>query len=108
MAEKKFDMEAAVRLKSEGHCIKHIARMLGVCPSIAYKHMNPNVKAKMNKDRREKYLGARIKWMFPIDRSAREDAVALIAEIPSDTRNLTGRMFGDPLPGRSALDRRLA
>jgi len=25
--------------------------------------------------------------------------------IPEDTRDLTGRIFGDPLPGRSALDR---
>lgn len=25
---------------------------------------------------------------------------------PADTRSLTGRVFGDPLPGRSALDRR--
>lgn len=26
--------------------------------------------------------------------------------IPQDTRGLTARMFGDPLPGRSALDMR--
>ena len=26
--------------------------------------------------------------------------------IPPDTRDLTGRFFGDPLPGRSALDLR--
>jgi hypothetical protein len=28
--------------------------------------------------------------------------------MPSDTRNLTARVCGDPLPGRSALDRRSA
>lgn len=28
------------------------------------------------------------------------------AAIPSDTRDLTARLCGDPLPGRSALDRR--
>lgn len=27
------------------------------------------------------------------------------AEIPDDTRGLTARVLGDPLPGRSALDR---
>lgn len=30
----------------------------------------------------------------------------LMAEIPEDTRDYTARHFGDPLPGRSALDRR--
>lgn len=29
-------------------------------------------------------------------------------EIPEDTRDLTGRFFGDPLPGRSALNSRHA
>lgn len=29
-----------------------------------------------------------------------------MAEIPDDTRDLTARTFGDPLPGRSALDRK--
>jgi hypothetical protein len=28
------------------------------------------------------------------------------AREPDDTRDLTGRFFGDPLPGRSALDSR--
>ena len=28
------------------------------------------------------------------------------AQTPEDGRSLTGRLFGDPLPGRSALDRR--
>lgn len=31
---------------------------------------------------------------------------ALLAAIPPDTRDLTARFCGDPLPGRSALDRR--
>lgn len=33
---------------------------------------------------------------------------ARLAEIPADTRTLTARTFGDPLPGRSAFDRSLA
>lgn len=33
------------------------------------------------------------------------DVAARLAEIPPDTRDLTGRLFGDPLPGRSALAR---
>jgi hypothetical protein len=31
-----------------------------------------------------------------------------LADMPDDTRGLTERVCGDPLPGRSALDRRQA
>lgn len=34
------------------------------------------------------------------------DALRALANVPRDTRSLTGRAFGDPLPGRSALDKR--
>ena len=37
--------------------------------------------------------------------SVKEDAAARLAEIPKDTRSLTGLLAGDPLPGRSALDK---
>lgn len=36
------------------------------------------------------------------------DVRARFDEIPQDTRTLTARCFGDPLPGRSALDMRAA
>lgn len=38
--------------------------------------------------------------------SVKEDAAARLAEIPHDDRTLTGLLCGDPLPGRSALDKR--
>lgn len=34
------------------------------------------------------------------------DIEARLAEIPVDNRDLTGRLMGDPLPGRSALAKR--
>ena len=34
------------------------------------------------------------------------DLEARLAEIPEDTRDLTAVVMGDPLPGRSALDKR--
>lgn len=39
-------------------------------------------------------------------RPRRTDVAARRAEIQPDTRSLTGRLLGDPMPGRSALDRR--
>jgi hypothetical protein len=34
------------------------------------------------------------------------DLAARLAEIPPDTRSLTARICGDPIPGRRALDLR--
>lgn len=42
---------------------------------------------------------------YPAGKINIETIAARLAEIPADTRNLTARIFGDPLPGRSALDR---
>jgi hypothetical protein len=36
----------------------------------------------------------------------RADAEVLLKQIPPDTRDLTSRLMGDPLPGRRALDAR--
>jgi hypothetical protein len=38
-------------------------------------------------------------------RGYRPDPVVEIPPVPVDTRSFTARQFGDPLPGRSALDR---
>ena len=41
-------------------------------------------------------------------RLADQDFKRLKASIPPDTRDNTGRLCGDPLPGRSSLDRKRA
>ena len=43
---------------------------------------------------------------LPFDHVDQVAAARALASIPPDTRTLTGRVFGDPLPTRSALDRR--
>lgn len=40
------------------------------------------------------------------DRVPEDDAAARLAEVPADTRTLTARLMGDPLPGRRAIDLR--
>ena len=35
-----------------------------------------------------------------------EDAIRVLSSIPKDTRRFFSRLMGDPLPGRSALDRK--
>jgi hypothetical protein len=37
---------------------------------------------------------------------AKADAERRLAEIPPDTRDLTARLMGDPLPGRRSIDRK--
>lgn len=38
--------------------------------------------------------------------SAKRPDINKIPPVPRDTRTLTARIFGDPLPGRSALDQK--
>jgi hypothetical protein len=45
-------------------------------------------------------------WERPaVGEAKRHEYEARFGEIPEDTRDLTGRLLGDPLPGRSALAR---
>ena len=37
---------------------------------------------------------------------AERDWLRLVSLIPKDTRDVTARIFGDPLPGRSAFDQK--
>lgn len=41
-----------------------------------------------------------------VGEAKRHEYEARYREIPNDTRDLTGRILGDPLPGRSALARK--
>jgi hypothetical protein len=50
--------------------------------------------------------GPPLRSILPLERHPdQEDVAARLAEIPPDTRSLTQRLCGDPLPGRSAFDR---
>ena len=48
-------------------------------------------------------LGKVASWRENVE--LRQEAAKRLAQIPADTRTLTQRVLGDPLPGRSALDR---
>lgn len=83
----------ARRLRSKGMSWPQIASEIGVATTTA---------------RRMVGTGGRI--AFPDRRyTARIDdrplAAVLMRRIPEDTRSLTARIAGDPLPGRSAADR---
>jgi len=56
---------------------------------------------------RDDYAGIHYEhWERPaVGEAKRQEYEARYREIPEDTRDLTGRLLGDPLPARSALAR---
>jgi hypothetical protein len=50
--------------------------------------------------------GQIVRYRDPHPRMTLEEEAKLFASLPKDTRDFTARIMGDPLPGRSALDRR--
>lgn len=79
------------RRGAAGQSITGIARCLG---------RNRDVIARIMKE-----MGL-IKNANPFDwKPSAEELREKLRSIPRDTRDLTGKLCGDPLPGRSALDR---
>lgn len=103
MLIRKIDVDRAIELRALGYEYAQIAIELGVGIATAYCWCNPNNAREYRIARQCKYKKIRGPFrqsvVDPIDVAAR------LAEIPVDTRDLTAVVFGDPLPGRSALDK---
>lgn len=60
------------------------------------------------RDQREEEIkalrGLHVAGADHMTKAAKLQAERMLLAIPADTRDLTQRLFGDPLPGRSALD----
>jgi hypothetical protein len=83
---------------------KAIAAVFGVHLSTARRHVLEGEPQRRREREREarREREKRVICSAAIERDAR----VLLAQIPEDTRDLTAVAFGDPLPGRSALDMR--
>lgn len=88
-----------------------IARIYGLTLTTVRRRLDPvyaaHIRERTNFARaikRGNDVAATFRYQHPSD----EDYAARLAEIPPDTRSLTARVFGDPLPARSALHRRPA
>lgn len=93
----------ARQLYAAGWTITAIGRHLGFLPESIRRIVDERYAARrresINKAREQRRLtSAAI--------SQRREVDASRSEVPTDTRDLTARLFGDPLPGRSALDQR--
>src|SRR5690606_23955561 len=91
--EKAEAIKEAKRLIGIGKTWREVGRRLDLCHVNLWNQVNPD---KARAARRSTYTGDR-------DLAASDPETARrMAEIPEDTRSLAGRIFNDPLPGRSA------
>ncbi|MBB3144902.1 hypothetical protein FHS21_001303 [Phyllobacterium trifolii] len=108
VARKDIDVELARKLKAQGLNYKEIGDQLGTNGITMRMRLDPQYadrrREQVNETRRIKRYGHDNR-VRKSPRVAPDDLDSLPA-LPSDTRSVTGRLCGDPLPGRSALDQR--
>lgn len=104
-AAEPWDENVARQMREEGKSYKAIGRRFGVEEHTVHARLDP-----VYAEQRRKRNGRTTKAVREHVRPAIDDAEAFrqFASFPKDTRNLTARLCGDPLPGRSALDMRNA
>lgn len=84
-----------------------LGRRYGVPGATIYARLNPGARPGGETGSETRGCAGRRAAGIGLPPSKVRDAEAerLLRAIPADTRDLTGRLCGDPLPGRSALDR---
>lgn len=101
--------ERAIAMRKAGHTDREIARALGFkCGDTIREWLDPQYRVLRRRRAREAKQG--IPRGLATNKSTistESDAVRLAARIPPDTRDLTARLCGDPLPGRRAIDMRI-
>lgn len=102
-----------------------LARMFGVSKTTVHLLFNPDLREKYNrlkqgshawrvyKERRRRRRNGTLDRTECEDRAIGErpdqaEVLRMLAAIPPDTRDLTGKLLGDPLPARSALNRKMS
>jgi hypothetical protein len=123
-----FNLIEAQKLRDCNVTWKGIADLMGVGPEYVRRRLDPEWaryrQNRINELRNAKKNGARPRLLRPpkslvsqskkrerdwrsvsMSQSDKADGYKKLAEIPPDTRDLTAKICGDPLPGRSALDR---
>jgi len=95
----------AKRLRKEGLSYREIGRILGFTGAAIHKacdlHYAEKRRAQINSARAVRKAdgpGRGNGIHYATAASVRADAASRLAEIPPDTRDLTGIMFGDPIP----------
>lgn len=90
-------------LRAKGWSYLRIADVVGCAPESLRRHCDPTAAERIRDSRENQKLGRTFNRADMV--VMREEFLARISEIPPDTRDLTGRLMGDPIPGRRAIDR---
>lgn len=86
-----------------------IATRVGVSAERLRRRFDPEYRERVNLKirayRREVGINGRpVRVQTEAGKPKPDDVASRLAEIPDDNRSLTARTFGDPLPGRRAID----
>ena len=103
------EIEVAATMRANRVSWEKVARYLGVAEETVRRALDPDYRAARNEVARRRYVRSERRaspHFADRKRLSAEDAIRALATVPADTRTITGKVFGDPLPGRSALDRR--
>ena len=102
-------LQRALELKDEGMSWSRISARLGVSDEGLKRRLVPGYatrRQQMIREAREyRALGRSPNKPRHVPEA---EALAVLRSIPVDTRGFTARVMGDPMPGRSALDRKKA
>lgn len=107
-------IKKARQMIQAGATWKAVGRELGCAADTVRRWLDPQWaemrRKQVNEARLRKRLGNPVQREKPqsLRVAVKADAERAFAQVPPDTRDLTARIFGDPLPGRSALDQREA
>jgi hypothetical protein len=103
-----FDTDRARDLVAKGLNWTRASELCGVSVEILRRQFDVGYIEKRRSQRRERHrpIGKVIHHSEFMTAEAKADAERLMDEIPRDTRDLTARLMGDPLPGRRSIDRK--
>jgi hypothetical protein len=106
-----FDKTLARQLRKGGATWAMIAKRCGVSTEVVQRAIDPGYAERRSAGiRAAKQLRCGSLHVEPSSRMSPADkleAERMLAELPPDTRGLTAKICGDPIRGRSALDRKV-
>jgi hypothetical protein len=104
-------LDLAAKMREAGVSWEAISQVVGLSPEFIRRRIDPGFTAHRNEGIRRARAARRGELsaaVFHVERYhiKPEDARRALSTVPPDTRSYQQKFMGDPLPGRSALDKR--